>query len=150
SHVHTAYHPALSCREFLCISGWSVFRGSCYLLSETSGSWYEGRADCRKRGGDLVVIDDDDEQKFVATLTGWSTWIGLSDRETEGTWKWVDGTPLNSELKKMWEDYQPDNGGRDTRNGEEDCVHIWKNLKKWNDLRCDASMQWICEKSPDC
>ncbi|XP_014834878.1 PREDICTED: CD209 antigen-like protein E [Poecilia mexicana] len=79
------------------LSRWSMFRGSCYLLSATTGSWYEGRADCRKRGGDLVVIDDDDEQKFVATLTGWSAWIGLTDQDTEGSWKWVDGTSLSSE-----------------------------------------------------
>ncbi|XP_008431060.1 CD209 antigen-like protein E [Poecilia reticulata] len=80
-----------------CPADWSMFSGSCYLLSTKSGTWDEGRKDCKDKGGDLVVIDDDEEQKFVFTLTRWSTWIGLTDRETEGSWKWVDGTPLSSE-----------------------------------------------------
>uniref|UniRef100_A0A3B3X1Q6 C-type lectin domain-containing protein n=1 Tax=Poecilia mexicana TaxID=48701 RepID=A0A3B3X1Q6_9TELE len=124
--------------------GWRMFRGSCYILSTTTGSWDNARADCRSRGGDLVVINDDDEQKFVLTFSEKSPWIGLKE-ETEGSWKWVDGTPLSSELKKYWGQGQPDNAG-----GGEACAQIWENYKTWNDNKCDDSFLWICEKAPEC
>uniref|UniRef100_A0A3B5QGX0 C-type lectin domain-containing protein n=1 Tax=Xiphophorus maculatus TaxID=8083 RepID=A0A3B5QGX0_XIPMA len=115
-----------------CQVRWRMFRCSCYFLSTTSGSWNKSREDCGNRGGDLVVISDDDEQKFVFALTETSAWIGLR-KETEGSWKWVDGTALKG---------QPDNSG-----GKEDCVQIWGNSKTWNDDKCDAKIKWICEKA---
>uniref|UniRef100_A0A3P9P6R6 CD209 antigen-like protein A n=1 Tax=Poecilia reticulata TaxID=8081 RepID=A0A3P9P6R6_POERE len=129
--------------EKTCPEGWRMFSCSCYLLSTSSGSWDEGRTDCRTRGGDLVVIDDDDEQKFISTFTNKQTWIGLNDKETEGSWKWVDGTPL----AKYWAAQQPDNGGGDPQWGEEDCAHTRISVS-WNDLKCSASLHWLCEKDP--
>ncbi|XP_027880149.1 CD209 antigen-like protein E [Xiphophorus couchianus] len=125
-----------------CPDGWRMFSFSCYLLITESGPWKKAREDCRKRGGYLVVINDDDEQKFVFALSDKSAWIGLSE-ETEGSWKWVDGTALSSELKKFWGEGQPDNV-----NGSEDCAQILEVNKTWNDNKCDGSFPWICEKAP--
>uniref|UniRef100_A0A4W6FTW8 C-type lectin domain-containing protein n=1 Tax=Lates calcarifer TaxID=8187 RepID=A0A4W6FTW8_LATCA len=111
---------------------------SCYLFSDESGSWDQGRENCRARGADLVVIDSPKEQ---VQFTSGSAWIGLSDRDEEGTWKWVNKTPLNL---VYWEKIQPDNGGGDPQWGEEDCAEIRSD--GWNDLSCDASLRWICEK----
>ncbi|XP_016524558.1 CD209 antigen-like protein E isoform X2 [Poecilia formosa] len=126
-----------------CPAGWRMFSCSCYLLSTTTGSWDNARADCRSRGGDLVVINDGVEQIFVRALIKTSAWIGLTE-ETEGSWKWVDGTPLSSELKKYWGQGQPDNAF-----GGEACAQIWENYKTWNDNKCDDSFLWICEKAPE-
>uniref|UniRef100_A0A3B5QNG6 CD209 antigen-like protein C n=2 Tax=Xiphophorus maculatus TaxID=8083 RepID=A0A3B5QNG6_XIPMA len=130
-----------------CPAGWRTFSSSCYFFSTSSGSWNKTREDCRNRGGDLVVINDDDEQNFLSTITNKETWIGLNDMETEGSWKWVDDTPLTQLLTKHWEQPQPDNGGGDPKWGEEDCAHITI-YKLWNDRKCSASLQWICEKDP--
>ncbi|XP_042371614.1 CD209 antigen-like protein E [Plectropomus leopardus] len=129
--------------EKTCPAGWMMFSSACYLLSAASGSWDEGRKDCRDRGADLVVIDSPAEQTFVVGLTRTNAWIGLSDRDVEGTWKWIDGTPLTF---TRWGETQPDNGGGDPQYGEEDCAHIRPDTY-WNDLSCETSMQWICEKT---
>ncbi|XP_026232665.1 uncharacterized protein LOC113173469, partial [Anabas testudineus] len=131
-----------------CPAGWTKFSCSCYFLSTESGSWTEGRQDCRTRGADLVVIDSDEEQTFLSNFTKedmWS-WIGLTDGEQENSWKWIDGTPLTL---SYWEEDQPDNGGGDVQWGEEDCAHIRTGKKtkdNWNDRSCKASLHWICEK----
>ncbi|KAM3862196.1 C-type lectin domain family 4 member E-like [Diretmus argenteus] len=83
--------------EKTCPAGWWMFScSSCYLLSSETNSWARSRQDCRDRGADLVVIDSPEEQAFLTTLTSGPTfiWIGLSDDKEEGTWKWIDGTPL--------------------------------------------------------
>ncbi|XP_039862762.1 CD209 antigen-like protein E isoform X1 [Simochromis diagramma] len=125
-----------------CPAGWTRFNHSFYLLSESSGSWDAAVKDCRDRGTYLVVIDFPEEQNFLSTITIEEAWIGLNDKEQEGTWKWVDGTPLSL---TYWADAQPDDGG-----GKEDCVHVRKDKKKsWNDLSCSTSLKWICEKTPN-
>ncbi|XP_039890784.1 CD209 antigen-like protein E isoform X2 [Simochromis diagramma] len=137
----------MSKQKKTCPSRWSMFSCSCYLLSERSGSWDEGRKDCRNKGADLVVIESPEEQN--------PTWIGLNDKEEEGKWKWIDGTPLTLNNTKCvvygpsryWESNQPDNGAGDTRWGEEDCAHIRTPANTlWNDRSCGASLHWVCEK----
>ncbi|XP_078030298.1 CD209 antigen-like protein C [Epinephelus lanceolatus] len=126
-----------------CPAGWMVFSCSCYFVSTESGSWEKGRQDCKERGADLVVIDSAEEQTFVVS-TGKTAWIGLTDRDEEGTWKWIDGTPLTL---KNWERrsslimvVEIHSGG------EEDCAHIRPNTE-WNDRSCDIHLRWICEKT---
>ncbi|XP_062287778.1 CD209 antigen-like protein C isoform X2 [Scomber scombrus] len=139
----------LSKQNQTCPAGWKLFSCSCYLLSSESGSWSTGRQDCREKGADLGVIDSLEKQEFFSTFNEEATWIGLTDRDTEGTWKWIDGTPLTL---SYWGTDQPDNGGGDPQWGEEDCVHIragTQTVENWNDLSCGASLQWICEKNAD-
>ncbi|XP_042281481.1 CD209 antigen-like protein E isoform X3 [Thunnus maccoyii] len=138
----------ISLEERTCPTGWRLFRCACYLLSNESGSWEEGRKDCRDRGANLVVIDSAEEQKFLSNFAkeGTQGWIGLTDRVKEKTWEWTDGSQLSV---KYWRASQPDNGGGYSKLGEEDCAHIitgGNTLMNWNDLSCDTSLRWICEK----
>ncbi|KAL3969677.1 voltage-dependent calcium channel L type alpha-1F [Sarotherodon galilaeus] len=121
-----------------CPAGWSKFCCSCYLLSESSDSWHSARKHCTDQGADLVVIDSPEEQNFVTSFTEKWTWIGLNDIEQEGTWKWVDGTPLTLQY---WASGQPDDLWL-----SEDCAHIRYQGGSWNDERCENSLQWVCEK----
>nr|XP_046181210.1 C-type lectin domain family 4 member M-like isoform X2 [Oncorhynchus gorbuscha] len=118
-----------------CPEGWQKFESSWYFLSTETKTWKESREDCLERGADLVIINSDKEQRV---------WIGLTDSDNEGTWKWVDGTPLTT---GYWYYPQPDNAGP-TQN--EDCVEIRNDqlpLKAWNDLSCDSQLNRICEKA---
>ncbi|XP_028993473.1 C-type lectin domain family 4 member M-like [Betta splendens] len=126
-----------------CPAGWKMFGCSCYLLSSQSGPWTDGRDDCRSRDAHLVVIDSSKEQMFLSGFTNQDAWIGLSDRDQEGNWTWIDGTPLTSTSAQFWWTNQPDNTGP---TGDEDCAKIIAHITLWNDVRCDVIQQWICEK----
>ncbi|KAM9398884.1 uncharacterized protein ACWYII_031318 isoform 10-T10 [Salvelinus alpinus] len=123
-----------------CQEGWRYFDSSLYLLSTEKKPWEESRQDCLERGADLVIINSREEQTFLFNLH-LRAWIGLTDSVTEGTWKWVDGTPLTT---GYWTGGQPDD------NGQEDCVEIYYGqydpVKTWNDENCKTHHDWICEK----
>ncbi|XP_042340912.1 hepatic lectin-like isoform X4 [Plectropomus leopardus] len=70
---------------------WVYFRGSVYYISSNMKNWKESREYCQQRGADLIIINSLAEQEFTRNFQH-QLWIGLTDRETEGTWKWVDGS----------------------------------------------------------
>ncbi|XP_029599507.1 CD209 antigen-like protein C [Salmo trutta] len=128
--------------EKVCPQGWKKLGSSCYYVSTESKSWKESRQDCRNRGADLVVIKSKDDQTFVNWLCGVKNyvWIGLTDSVTEGTWKWVDDTPLTTQY---WNSGEP-NGG-----GAENCVYFYSwtsDTGAWWDYDCSYKYRWICEK----
>ncbi|XP_053086702.1 C-type lectin domain family 4 member E [Pangasianodon hypophthalmus] len=121
--------------------GCFYFKSSFYCMSKETKSWDESRQNCSSRGADLVIINSREEQEFIVKQLGDSVaWIGLSDRDREGEWKWVDGTPLTT---KYWDSGQPGN------TDHEDCAEIYysdSNEVVWNDKTCSVKLHWICEK----
>ncbi|XP_037054313.1 CD209 antigen-like protein E isoform X2 [Peromyscus leucopus] len=127
---------AVLCRP--CPWDWELFQGSCYLFSRTLGSWGASATSCQDLGAHLVIINSVEEQLF---LKYWHirknerSWIGLSDHRHEGSWQWVDDTPLRL---SFWQEGEPNN------EGDEDCVELAED--KWNDRRCTANNFWVCEQ----
>ncbi|XP_056265550.1 CD209 antigen-like protein C [Pseudoliparis swirei] len=119
--------------------GWVYFNGSMYSISSLAMSWLDSRAYCVQRFADLVIINSEEEQKFISNFKK-PVWIGLTDRETEGRWKWVDGTPLT---KSFWNPLEP-NGQPFQR--DEDCAENYYLEKNWNDDKCEHKKMGICEK----
>ncbi|XP_053335466.1 uncharacterized protein LOC128508261 [Clarias gariepinus] len=118
-----------------------IFSSSFYCMSIEEKSWTQSRQDCRDKGADLVIINSREEQEVIGKKLGHSDfWIGLSDRDTEGEWKWVDGTPVTTEF---WNKGEPNGDTED-----EDCVEIYSYYKRnaWNDNKCSRTKKWICEK----
>ncbi|XP_053335579.1 CD209 antigen-like [Clarias gariepinus] len=77
--------------------GWIYFNFSVYYISNETKNWTESRQDCRETGADLVIITSREEQEFINKLLGRRVaWIGLSDGDREGEWKWVDDTLLTT------------------------------------------------------
>uniref|UniRef100_A0A3B4AFV5 C-type lectin domain-containing protein n=1 Tax=Periophthalmus magnuspinnatus TaxID=409849 RepID=A0A3B4AFV5_9GOBI len=119
--------------------GWLYFQGSVYLGSTTEQTWQESRQYCQKRGADLTIISSVQEQKFAHSTFKGRRWIGLSDLEQEGVWKWVDGSLVRT---RFWTRGEPNNLNN------EDCGEMnFKNeLKNWNDHLCTDRKLCICEK----
>ncbi|XP_065146222.2 uncharacterized protein [Paramisgurnus dabryanus] len=78
------------------INGWIYYQYSCYFISSEQKNWNESRRYCREREADLIIINNKEEQDFIKKKSGKEHWIGLSDRDEEGRWKWVDNSTLNS------------------------------------------------------
>ncbi|XP_055969219.1 CD209 antigen-like protein C [Sorex fumeus] len=120
-----------------CPWGWEHFRGSCYLYSRSAGDWLHAMSACRRKNSQLVIVNSAPEAKF---LQFWEVqkkglWIGLSDHHDEGSWQWIDGSPLNI---SFWKPGEPNN------EGDEDCVELYND--GWNDIPCSQEKPWICEK----
>uniref|UniRef100_A0A8C7HLP3 C-type lectin domain-containing protein n=1 Tax=Oncorhynchus kisutch TaxID=8019 RepID=A0A8C7HLP3_ONCKI len=125
-----------------CPEGWRRFGCSCYYLSTEKKSWEESRQDCLERGADLVIINSKEEQTFINGFESVNfSWIGLTDSVTEGTWKWVDGTPLTT--PRYWMIEHPRGGTL------QNCAfihHMSSGHGQWWSFNCSSSEQWICEK----
>ncbi|XP_073730323.1 uncharacterized protein [Misgurnus anguillicaudatus] len=81
-------HAADGCKEY---------QSSFYLISSEQKNWSESRRYCRERGADLIIINNKEEQDFIMNNYGKDKlWIGLTDSDEEGRWKWVDGSTLTS------------------------------------------------------
>lgn len=137
-----------------CPTGWILMNSKCYFFPFGKIYGYKtfpkARNFCQTFGGDLARIDSQDKENSTVThllhyldqtdLIGF--WIGLRDYHEEGTWKWLDGTIL---VEGYWNDGEPNNIN------DEDCAAVYNKenfFKAWNDVRCGATMKWICEKEP--
>lgn len=138
-----------------CLPGWILMNSVCYFFSLPNNAgymtWQKAREFCQTHGGDLAIIDSKDKenstvnhlrthQKNVNSNMGF--WIGLNDNEERGMWKWLDGRIM---VEGYWMDGEPNNLD------DEICVGVYPKtnfFKAWNDVRCDAKINWICEKAP--
>lgn len=101
------------------------FNGIHYYQSTTQLSWVQSVAQAAANGGHLAVVPNAQVNNFLqANNNGLSAYIGLTDEVTEGTFRWVDGTPLTY---TNWSPGEPSNGG-----GGEDYAVMFTN-GRWND-----------------
>ncbi|XP_029548765.1 uncharacterized protein LOC115150032 isoform X1 [Salmo trutta] len=126
-----------------CPEGWKTSLSSCYYTTTMIKTWEESRKDCNERGAHLVIINSTEEQTFINGLygPGNETWIGLTNVDTEGTWKWVDGTPLTT---AYWKTGKPSS----YLGANQDCVEFFHSSSdpgEWNDEECHKPNNWICE-----
>ncbi|XP_060949287.1 C-type lectin domain family 4 member E-like [Limanda limanda] len=141
-----------------CEDGWEPHGGKCYFFSSVTSSWTQSRKQCTSMRGDLVVINNREQQKFLQSRLMIKMdnpedkfWIGLTDSKNEDEWLWVDNSRLDPRLK-FWRHYEPDNGKVPNPDGEvypdgEDCVRMGEEyLQSWSDNSCESYHKSICEK----
>ncbi len=108
--------------------------------------WWSAHQACDSVGAHLVTIVSAEEQDYVAALARGcddpGCWLGGTDSDVEGSFRWVTGEPFGY---RNWKSGEPN----DDCDGE-DFLHI-RTGGDWNDQAHDGSchnwglMQYICE-----
>ncbi|KAM8849685.1 collectin-12 [Spinachia spinachia] len=140
--------PVTSAPETGCPAEFIKFGDSCYYFSSSPQmlNFDASNQLCRSMSSLMLIINDEEEQNFVrhAIAGKGYFWLGLTDKEEENVWKWVDGTlPVFT----MWRPGQPDNWTHGHEDGE-DCAGLIHNAS-WNDFYCTDRIGYICERASD-
>ena len=137
--------------------------GHYYEFVSSSGiTWDQAKTDAEARtlyglNGYLVTITSDSENTLITSMAGGNGWIGASDADSEGIWKWVTGPEAGTqfwtgdtnagtnstsnygssynEQYSNWASSEPNNA--DSSRGGEDVAHFYYNgvnAGKWNDF----------------
>uniref|UniRef100_A0A3Q0SDB6 Collectin-12 n=1 Tax=Amphilophus citrinellus TaxID=61819 RepID=A0A3Q0SDB6_AMPCI len=126
-----------------CPDEWLNYKNKCYFFSKDLHSFDDAKATCELMSASLVIISDMEEQKWLKRQIfgkGYF-WMGLTDREEESMWRWLDGTEPTF---TKWKPGQPDNWGHGHEKGE-DCAGLIHEAL-WNDFFCEDLISYICEK----
>jgi len=113
--------------------------------------WSQAKVDAENRTyfgrtGYLATLTSQEESDFAGKQASGAGWIGASDEETEGIWKWVTGPEAGTIFWRgresgttpnfaFWNRNEPNDQG-----GNEDYAHITDNnvpnaiIGSWNDL----------------
>lgn len=108
-----------------------------YTLYDYGLTWEEAKAFCEENGGRLLEITSEQEQQIVEELLKSGTydfyWLGLTDVETEGTFKWESGAALSY---TNWSENEPNNAGEG-----EDYGTLYRSSGKWNDVTIQGGLE---------
>jgi cysteine-rich repeat protein len=114
---------------------------SCYMFFSSAQSWQDAAAACSILGAHLASISSSTENTTVQGLATQTSWVGLTDQFSEGTFVWDEGKNKYVAITySNWGTSQPDNGP----GGNADCVNI-NSTGKWSDVSCAQILPYICE-----
>ncbi|XP_053282428.1 C-type lectin domain family 4 member E-like [Pleuronectes platessa] len=149
-----------------CNPGQQEHASRCFSITDSISKWKEAREDCQRHGGDLAVVQDMEDQKFLTNFTYQfkqnhlsgqvfhAAWIGLTDEKTENSFVWVNNKALQSSVT-FWSKGEPNNfiATWDKEENGQDCVGIvppddfgaerW--LFNWDDITCVGGRHYVCE-----
>ncbi|KAJ8722602.1 hypothetical protein PYW07_003782 [Mythimna separata] len=116
---------------------------SYYKIHTSPKTWAKAKQTCELE--DATLWHPDNNAEAQAVISYWKTtqphirwvYVGLTDEETEGVFKTLDGKSV-SQVYNKWEPGQPGNNG--------DCAYLYKegNLGDWT---CDSAYYFICKKT---
>ncbi|XP_040073341.1 macrophage mannose receptor 1 isoform X2 [Ixodes scapularis] len=133
--------PAVEHHEGVCpetAKGWvDVGNPYCYFFSGSRVENFLGAVEaCDERNSTLVSFHSQDQLDRLLPyirLSPSNLWIGLEENKN-GTFEWLDGSPLDFEY---WQKGEPN--GKD-----ENCVELRHFDSLWNDIKCSVRNAFIC------
>ena len=135
-----------------CPEGWMLYSGFCYMINTSRmTTWIVAKDSCEAVGAQLLKIGSDEEQHFLKSTiyqtgeevgTDKSIWIGFSDMEVDGTFRWTDGSQVQSSGYTNFADLQPENSP-----GQPDCGSFYMGNPNlyWETYNCFKEQGFICK-----
>ncbi|XP_023173841.2 C-type lectin 37Db-like [Drosophila hydei] len=116
-----------------------------YFRGPSKVNWFEAAHICRKFGGDLALIESEDEMAVISNY--------LESQDKDG-WYWISGNDLVTVHKFMsiadglplkftsWSAGQPDFPGK------EQCMHLWfrDSAFRMNNWKCTEKAKYLCQR----
>ena len=139
-----------------CPNGWErLSEGKhCYRLFQEKKTWADAESFCNGQGGHLAAVTNQEIHNYVNRKNA-PVWVGGTDQEREGTWKWSDCSvwgfeqwsvnifcdPLGAPCVET--NKQPNNGF--PLPNRENCLQLrHRNDDKWHDVVCSERQQFVC------
>jgi hypothetical protein len=143
-------------------TGIIYYGSSSYQLVSNEISWQaayldittpvDGQCKYRRNGqcGYFAAITSDAERQAVVSSVGDSQmWLGGSDIQEEGIWKWIDGPQFGTLFSAGYTNWA---GGEPNDSGNEDALQTYSGINtEWNDLPVGDgyNLKYLIEYSPD-
>ncbi|KJU85686.1 C-type lectin domain protein [Candidatus Magnetobacterium bavaricum] len=110
-----------------------------YQRIDTPMTWADAKANCEKLGGYLATVTSDSEEQFIVNSFNqkYESWLGATDAEVEGTWKWITGEKWGY---TDWNPVEPNN-----KEGNENCLVYAGSFGHWLDYSCSYKVTLLCE-----
>jgi len=98
--------------------------------------WYSGSSYCTDINSTMVSIHSYAENEFIRNeVCNHICWLGLTDTASKGTFRWIDGTPLDY---TNWQTNSPND-----YNSDEDVAHI-RDTGLWYDRNAHLKSRVVC------
>lgn len=130
-----------------CVAPYTQTPDGCFRVSTTFMTWLDAELDCEADGGHLATVDTVAEHFTLHDLAAGAavaeTWLGISDRVTEGTFLWVTNSGLDPLTDECF--YGPSGPTNDTTL---DCTVQLAQTQcgDWFLRDCTLTRAFICER----
>lgn len=127
----------------------AAHEGAFYFSCAQGLNWNDAVATCVGAGMHLVHIDSEDEDAWLQDLLDADAWIGATDQESEGVWRWSDdGAQFwmgRSSGSATGGSYAHWAGGEPSDFfSTENCARLAAD--GWSDTGCEDSLPYVCEQ----
>ena len=127
-----------------CEPGWEESGDHCYFWSSESKNWDEAEEFCKTKGAHLASVTSNATNDYIEAelkQRARQLWIGGSDKESEGVWKWSDGSTWEfTNWGRIGGIEQPSN------HTGQNCLEYHISNWDWNDNNCLLHRNFLCSK----
>ncbi|XP_074013799.1 macrophage mannose receptor 1-like [Numenius arquata] len=124
-----------------CKKGWRRYGTYCYFAGYVPATFSEANTTCEEEKGYLATVENRYEQAYLTSLVGLRPekyfWLGLSDMEVQGTFRWTNGEAVSF---THW--------GATMPGSKPGCVAMRTGTATglWDVIDCETKQKYICKQ----